>query len=66
MKAIVGFQEVAPKAPLVNPFFLNIDAWDKHYNLSNNYQTANYSDFEENRISINTEYSASSEYNLVI
>jgi hypothetical protein len=66
MKAIAGFQEVAPKAPSVNPFFLNIDAWDKHYTLSNNYQTANYSDFEENRITTNTGYSASSEYNPVI
>jgi hypothetical protein len=55
MKAISGFQEVAPKAPSPNPFFLNLNAWDKDYNLTNQYQTANYSEYDAIRISTNTE-----------
>lgn len=56
MNAILGFQEVAPKAPSPNPFFLNLYAWDRGYNLSHEYETANYSDFEQNWVSSNPEY----------
>ncbi|PGH04575.1 hypothetical protein GX51_03408 [Blastomyces parvus] len=35
MNAIAGFQEISPKSyPQPNPFYLTIEAWDTHYNLT--------------------------------
>ncbi|KAB8075237.1 hypothetical protein BDV29DRAFT_155847 [Aspergillus leporis] len=66
MKAISGFQEVAPKAPSPNPFFLNLNAWDKDYNLTNQYQTANYSEYDAIRISTNTDQDFNASYHFNI
>ncbi|KAJ5807900.1 hypothetical protein N7474_009169 [Penicillium riverlandense] len=51
MNAVAGFQRVAPEAPSPDPFFLDIYGWDQAYNLTNEYDTANYSEFQEIHLS---------------
>ncbi|KLJ11580.1 hypothetical protein EMPG_13249 [Blastomyces silverae] len=53
MNAIAGFQEISPKSyPQPNPFYLSIEAWDMHYNLTpgtgpTQRKSANYSEYQE-------------------
>lgn len=60
MNAIAGFQRVAPETPSPDPFFLDIYGWDQAYNLTNQYDTANYSEYQELHLSSSYRYAINS------
>ncbi|KAJ5675986.1 hypothetical protein N7462_008883 [Penicillium macrosclerotiorum] len=53
---MAGFKKVAPMNPSPDPFYLDIYGWDSAYNLTNDGDTPEYSEYQDIHISSSYEY----------